>query len=151
MTAPEIRPAAPVMADPGGPTTSAGRALLRLMPMLTVPNAAMYMVYMGIGVVLLPIQVELVDPADKVANLGLVSGISAIFATLFNPLAGLFSDRSGRRDPWILGGGLAAPACWLSSARPRPSCSSPSRGAASRRTPLPSPDPTSRRSPGCGS
>ncbi|MFF8617414.1 MFS transporter [Streptomyces sp. NPDC015350] len=108
MTAPEIGPAAPVIPDPGGATTPGGRALLRLMPMLTVSNAAMYMVYMGIGVVLLPIQVELVDPANKVANLGLVSGVSAIFATLFNPLAGLLSDRSGRRNPWILGGGLAA-------------------------------------------
>ncbi|MFH8519636.1 MFS transporter [Streptomyces gelaticus] len=108
MTAPEIRPAAPVIPDPSGATTPGGRALLRLMPMLTVSNAAMYMVYMGIGVVLLPIQVELVDPANKVANLGLVSGVSAVFATLFNPLAGLLSDRSGRRNPWILGGGLAA-------------------------------------------
>ncbi|MFJ5833510.1 hypothetical protein [Streptomyces sp. NPDC093089] len=78
------------------------------MPLLTVANAAMFMVYMGIGVVLLPVQVELIDPADKVADFGLVSGVAAIFATLFNSMAGLLSDRSGRRNPWILCGGLAA-------------------------------------------
>lgn len=93
---------------PEGHAPLAKGPLLRLMPMLTVANAAMYMVYMGIGAVLLPVQVELVDPADKVANFGLVSGVAAIFATVFNPLAGVLSDRSGRRNPWILGGGLAA-------------------------------------------
>ncbi|KKZ73650.1 MFS transporter [Streptomyces showdoensis] len=80
----------------------------RLLPLLSLAHAALFTVYMGAGGILLPVQVELLDPADKVANLGLVSGVAAIFATLFNPLAGLFSDRSGRRNPWILGGGLSA-------------------------------------------
>ncbi|MBC9711009.1 MFS transporter [Streptomyces sp. TRM66268-LWL] len=79
-----------------------------LLCLLAVGNTAMFMIYMGVGQVLLPVQVEALNPADKVANLGLVSGISAVFATLFNPLAGLLSDRSGRRNPWILGGGIAA-------------------------------------------
>ncbi|MFF3603971.1 MFS transporter [Streptomyces sp. NPDC002463] len=110
MNASEVRPEAPAESEPKtpGPATGGRGALWRLMPMLTMANAAMYMVYMGIGVVLLPVQVELVDPANKVADFGLVSGVAAIFATLFNPLAGLLSDRSGRRNPWILGGGLAA-------------------------------------------
>ncbi|MET9955071.1 MFS transporter [Streptomyces sp. NPDC006339] len=86
------------------PSGTLGRLLL----LLAVGNTAMFMVYMGVGQVLLPVQVEALDPADKVANLGLVSGVAAVFATLFNPLAGLLSDRSGRRNPWILGGGLAA-------------------------------------------
>ncbi|MFB6778326.1 hypothetical protein ACFCX0_13035 [Streptomyces sp. NPDC056352] len=53
-------------------------------------NAAMFMVRVGIAVVLLPIRVELVDLADKVADFGLVSGVSGVsanFATVFNPLA----------------------------------------------------------------
>ncbi|MFG2696834.1 MFS transporter [Kitasatospora sp. NPDC048407] len=83
----------------------AGRALL---PMLTLGNSALYLVYLGVGGVLLPAQIELLDPDGKVGSLGLVSGIAAVFATLFNPLAGLLSDRSGRRNPWILGGGLAS-------------------------------------------
>ncbi|MEZ0091629.1 MFS transporter [Streptacidiphilus sp. EB129] len=31
-----------------------------------------------------------------------------MFAALFNPVAGALSDRSGRRNPWILAGGLLA-------------------------------------------
>lgn len=80
----------------------------RLLPMLTLGNAALYLVYLGIGQVLLPAQIELLDPDGKVGSLGLVSGVAAVFATVFNPLAGLLSDRSRRRNPWILGGGLAA-------------------------------------------
>nr|WP_104820611.1 MFS transporter [Kitasatospora sp. MMS16-BH015] len=68
----------------------------------------MYALYLGVGSVLLPLQIEHLDPAAKVANLGLVGGVSAVFATVFNPFAGALSDRSGRRNPWILGGGLAA-------------------------------------------
>ncbi|MGW0902863.1 MFS transporter [Streptomyces sp. NPDC002853] len=90
------------------PRPRAAVAMGRLLWLLAVGNTAMYMVYMGVGQVLLPVQVEALDPAGKVANLGLVSGIAAVFATLFNPLAGLLSDRSRRRNPWILGGGIAA-------------------------------------------
>ncbi|MFF0473752.1 MFS transporter [Streptomyces sp. NPDC004284] len=109
MNASEVRPAAPAATEPQAAAPAARRGdLFRLMPMLTVANAAMFMLYMGIGAVLLPVQVELIDPANKVANFGLVSGVAAIFATLFNPMAGLLSDRSGRRNPWILCGGLGA-------------------------------------------
>ncbi|WP_051127404.1 MULTISPECIES: MFS transporter [unclassified Streptomyces] len=85
--------------------TSAPRGLL---PLLTLGNTAMYTLYIGVGGVLLPLQIEHIDKADKVALLGLVSGVSAIFATLFNPVAGALSDRSGRRNPWILWGGVAS-------------------------------------------
>ncbi|WP_338120272.1 MFS transporter [Streptomyces erythrochromogenes] len=45
---------------------------------------------------------------------GLIAGVSAIFAMVFNPVVGALSDRSGRRNPWILGGGPAAvPAMFL--------------------------------------
>ncbi|WP_258053984.1 MFS transporter [Streptomyces sp. INR7] len=85
-----------------------------LLPLLLVGNSAMYALYIGVAGVLLALQVEDVDPANKVANFGLIAGISAIFATVFNPVAGALSDRSGRRNPWILGGGLAAvPAMFL--------------------------------------
>ncbi|WP_235502868.1 MFS transporter, partial [Kitasatospora sp. Root187] len=95
---------------PGAETETAEghRATRGLLPLLFTGNAAMYALYIGVGSVLLPLQVEQIDAAHKVANLGLISGIAAIFATFFNPLAGALSDRSGRRNPWILGGGLAA-------------------------------------------
>lgn len=103
-------PRAASLPEPGAggrAETPPGR-LARLLPMLTLGHAAMFMVYMGVGQVLLPTQIEALDPGGKVGSLGLVSGIAAVFATLFNPLAGLLSDRSRRRNPWILGGGLAA-------------------------------------------
>ncbi|MRH91537.1 MFS transporter [Nocardia sp. SYP-A9097] len=68
----------------------------------------MYALYSGVGGVLLPLQIEHIDPANKVANLGLVAGIAAVFATVFNPVAGALSDRSGRRNPWILAAGLSS-------------------------------------------
>ncbi|WP_327412217.1 MFS transporter [Streptomyces sp. NBC_01233] len=82
-----------------------------LLPLLLVANSALMAVYMGVGSVLLPTQIAAIAPDDKVAVLGLIGGISAIFATAFNPIAGALSDRSGRRNPWILGGGLASLAC----------------------------------------
>ncbi|MER5873667.1 MFS transporter [Streptomyces sp. NPDC002044] len=82
-----------------------------LLPLLLVANSAMMAVYMGVGSVLLPTQIATIAPDDKVALLGLIGGISAIFATAFNPIAGALSDRSGRRNPWIVAGGLASLAC----------------------------------------
>ncbi|MFI1767852.1 MFS transporter [Streptomyces sp. NPDC020800] len=79
-----------------------------LMSLLLVANASMYAVYMGVGSVLLPTQVEAIDPDHKVALLGLIGGVSSVFATACNPLAGALSDRSGRRNPWVLGGALAS-------------------------------------------
>ncbi|MFD3538249.1 MFS transporter [Streptomyces sp. NPDC058662] len=79
-----------------------------LLPLLLIANSAMMAVYMGVGSVLLPTQIAAIAPDDKVAVLGLIGGISAIFATAFNPVAGALSDRTGRRGPWILGGAFAS-------------------------------------------
>ncbi|WP_037605125.1 MFS transporter [Streptacidiphilus rugosus] len=98
---------APVPAPPAAPAAPA-QASRGLLPLLFTGNAAMYALYVGVGAILLPLQVEHIAPHDKVAMLGLVSGISAIFAAVFNPVAGALSDRSGRRNPWILAGGLLA-------------------------------------------
>ncbi|CAM5315159.1 MFS transporter [Streptomyces avidinii] len=92
----------PVPADPEPPRR---RGLLLL---LLVANSAMMAVYMGVGSVLLPTQIADIAGDDKVAVLGLIGGISAIFATAFNPIAGALSDRSGRRNPWVLGGALGS-------------------------------------------
>ena len=87
---------------------STGASRRGLLPLLATGNSVMYAVYAGVGGVLLPLQVEHIAPHDKVAMLGLVSGVGAVFAALFNPIAGALSDRSGRRNPWILAGGLLA-------------------------------------------
>ncbi|MGW2014508.1 MFS transporter [Streptomyces sp. NPDC001927] len=88
---------------PSGPRPTRG-----LLPLLLAGNTAMYALYVGVPGLLLALQIEDIDPANKVANFGLISGVSAIFATIFNPVAGALSDRSGRRNPWILAGGLLA-------------------------------------------
>lgn len=100
--------AGPDAGTAGPDSPAAGRPTRGLLPLLLAGNTAMYALYIGVPGMLLALQIESVDPADKVANFGLVSGISAIFATVFNPVAGALSDRSGRRNPWILAGGLLA-------------------------------------------
>ncbi|MFE0647302.1 MFS transporter [Streptomyces sp. NPDC059534] len=100
-------------ATPGPAADTAGspaatRPTRGLLTLLLAGNTAMYALYIGVPGLLLALQIEAIDPADKVANFGLVAGISAIFATVFNPVAGALSDRSGRRNPWILTGGLLA-------------------------------------------
>jgi Na+/melibiose symporter-like transporter len=71
---------------------------------------------------LLPLQIERLDPAHKVAVFGLVSGVSAIFAAVFNPVGGALSDRTrsrfGRRAPWLTGaaGGVVLALAVLGSA-----------------------------------
>ncbi|MFD8389004.1 MFS transporter [Streptomyces sp. NPDC059680] len=79
-----------------------------LMTLLLVANASMYAVYLGVGSVLLPTQVAAIDAHHKVALLGLIGGVGSVFATACNPVAGALSDRSGRRNPWVLGGALAS-------------------------------------------
>ncbi|MET9323856.1 MFS transporter [Streptomyces sp. NPDC003038] len=96
------------IADPPVPAHAEPPRQRGLLPLLLVANSAMLAVYMGVGSVLLPTQVAAIDPDNKVAVLGLIGGISAIFATAFNPIAGALSDRSGRRSPWIVGGALAS-------------------------------------------
>ncbi|MFB7541982.1 MFS transporter [Streptomyces zaomyceticus] len=96
----------PETGAPGPGSPSVPRPTRGLLPLLLAGNTAMYALYVGVPGMLLALQIEDISPADKVAAFGLVSGISAVFATVFNPVAGALSDRSGRRNPWILAGGL---------------------------------------------
>ncbi|MFJ6782509.1 hypothetical protein [Streptomyces yangpuensis] len=64
--------------------------------------------------VLLALQVEDEDPADKVADFGLTAEISAIFATVFNPVAAPCPTAADGANPRILGRGPATvPAMFL--------------------------------------
>ncbi|MQA08881.1 MAG: MFS transporter [Pseudonocardiaceae bacterium] len=62
--------------------------------------------------VLLPLQVEEIDPAGKVTSLSTITATGALVAIVAAPLAGMLSDRTrsrfGRRRPWVLGGALLA-------------------------------------------
>src|SRR5258708_2094313 len=93
------------------PVASSRTGFRRLMVSLGITGGTQSAMYAGIGSVLLPSQLEQIDRAHKVAALGLVAGVSAIFATVFNPLGGSLSDRTrsrfGRRAPWLIGASAA--------------------------------------------
>jgi MFS family permease len=104
MTEMEVTGAAPA-------ALARGRAgFRRLLTSLGIATGAQSALYAGIGSVLLPLQIERIDRAHKVAALGLVAGVSALFALVFNPIGGALSDRTrsrfGRRAPWLVGGAV---------------------------------------------
>lgn len=79
--------------------------------LLALANLGLWMGYFGPLQVLLPLQCEQIDPANKTALLGIATGIGALVAAVLNPVFGAISDRTtsrfGRRRPWALvGGGL---------------------------------------------
>src|SRR5947209_5749898 len=77
---------------------------------LTAAGMSLYILYAGIGALLLPYQIGLLAPGSKVALLSFFTSITVLIALVANPLAGAFSDRTssrfGRRRPWIIVGGL---------------------------------------------
>jgi MFS family permease len=60
--------------------------------------------------VLLPLQIEAIDPEGKVLALGWITAAAAVVSIVVCPIAGALSDRTtsrfGRRRPWVLGSGL---------------------------------------------
>jgi MFS family permease len=66
--------------------------------------------YCGVLSVLLPNQIQAIDPANKERNLAILFAITSVFSTTITPLSGALSDRTrtrwGRRTPWIVGGSL---------------------------------------------
>jgi len=81
-----------------------------LTPFIGGINFAQVAVNLGFSAVLLPNQLAVLDDANKVANLALVSSISLLISPFAQPIVGALSDqtrsRLGRRVPWMLGGGL---------------------------------------------
>lgn len=74
----------------------------------TLANFGLYLTVMMPALFSLPYKIGLIAPDDKVAMLGLVATIGAVFGLVAGPLAGALSDRTrtriGRRRPWFLGG-----------------------------------------------
>ncbi|MFF2567080.1 MFS transporter [Streptomyces sp. NPDC058084] len=97
-----------VLAEPTDPVRAGWTARLSL------ATLAVFMAFMTPIQILLPLQLEQIEPDDKNAALSLVTGLGALVAVLANPIAGAWSDRTtsrfGRRRPWILGGALAGAA-----------------------------------------
>lgn len=71
---------------------------------------SLYVAMGGVVAVLLPLQVERIDPEGKVAALALVTSVAFAVTLFAQPLIGAASDhtfaRAGGRWPWMLGGAL---------------------------------------------
>jgi MFS family permease len=70
--------------------------------------------YCGVLSVLLPNQIQAIDPANKARNLAIVFAITSVFSSLGTPISGALSDRTrtrwGRRTPWIAIGSVGGAA-----------------------------------------
>lgn len=79
--------------------------------------------YCAVLSVLLPNQIQAIDPANKARDLAIVFAITSIFSTLTTPIAGALSDRTrsrwGRRTPWIAIGALVGALCLFAASQMR--------------------------------
>ncbi|MBT2550559.1 MFS transporter [Arthrobacter sp. ISL-65] len=87
------------------------RGPLRKLLLWFIPSTlGIYLLWGAIPGILLPLQVQGIDPANKVANLAIVTTVGALAAMLAQPIFGTISDRTrsrfGRRAPFIVGGAL---------------------------------------------
>ncbi len=88
----------------------AGRDRWVLLVSLGVVFFALLTLYASVLGVLLPNQIQNLDPVGKTQTLGIIYAITSVFSTLTTPIAGALSDRTrsrfGRRTPWIVVGAL---------------------------------------------
>ncbi|MGW3247536.1 MFS transporter [Streptomyces sp. NPDC001070] len=109
---------------PHTPDVALAEPVTRVRPawtaLLSMATLAVFMAFMTPIQILLPLQLEHIDPAGKHTALSWVTGVGALVAMVANPLAGALSDRTvsrfGRRRPWTVGGALAGAAGLLVTA-----------------------------------
>jgi MFS family permease len=87
---------------------------------LVFANFGLFMIYGAVPNILLPIQIQQINPENKVASLAIVTSAAVFAAMIVQPIAGILSDRTrsrlGRRAPWILGGSAATGAALVALA-----------------------------------
>jgi MFS family permease len=87
-------------------------ALRRILWCLLPATTAAFATYNGVAQILIPAQVEHIDPATKVANLALLASSSTLTALTGLMVGGALSDRTysrwGRRAPWLVVSAVAA-------------------------------------------
>jgi MFS family permease len=91
-------------------TMSRDRSKWLLLVSLGIVFFVLLTLYASVLGVLLPNQIQNIDPVHKAQTLGIVYAITSVFSTIATPVAGALSDRTrtrlGRRTPWILFGSL---------------------------------------------
>ena len=84
--------------------------LRRLLLSILLGNVGIFALWGAIPGILLPLQVEDIDPKHKAARLAVITTVGAFAALVAQPVAGMLSDRTrsrfGRRAPWMVGGAL---------------------------------------------
>ncbi len=90
-----------------GPT---GKVPLAFQLLLALANFGIWWSLFPTYQILLPNQLTLIDPRNKLASLGLITLLGGIGAIIANPLFGALSDRTtsrlGRRRPWFIAGAI---------------------------------------------
>jgi len=78
--------------------------------LLSLANVVVWLSIIPLYQLLLPAQVAVLDPKNKISTLSFIIFIAGVTSVLAQPIAGAFSDRTtsrfGRRRPWIVGGML---------------------------------------------
>jgi MFS family permease len=78
--------------------------------LLAAARAVLFLCLVSVGGLLLPLQVEQMDQANKIAVLGIGSGLAALLSLVSNLVTGALSDRTasrfGRRRPWSFVGSI---------------------------------------------
>ena len=99
----------------GAAAHATGRDKWVLLASMTTVFFVLLALYAAVLAVLLPNQIQAIDPANKASGLAVVFAVTSVFSTLTTPIAGALSDRTrtrwGRRTPWIVVGSLAGGAC----------------------------------------
>ncbi len=76
--------------------------------LLSLANVAVWLAIIPLQQLLLPLQISVIDPANKVSGLSLILFATGITGTIAPPLVGAWSDRTtsrfGRRRTWIIVG-----------------------------------------------
>ena len=103
------------LTEPSEPVTK------RWIGSLSLASLVMWMASITPLQIIIPAQLEHIDPHGKILALGLISAFGAVSSLLATPIAGAFSDRTtraygflhlrGRRHRWTLGMALLSAAC----------------------------------------
>ena len=93
-------------ASTGSWPSSTPAAVRRLLWCLLPATTAAFGMFNGVAQILIPAQVQLIDPTKKVANLALLATSSTVTAFIGLFVGGALSDRTysrwGRRTPWLV-------------------------------------------------